>query len=145
MADYAPSSLPSIESVEVVILAGLDANRVDDYMKAAIDAPAFKAIGDQALHIASLWRKLQKGQGARCHVPPFGLRFWAAGAIVCQASICWSCNNIFGDAEGRRFGFEFDAYLPISQDLLTELQRTTNYDARAAAALASVDYPPANA
>jgi len=125
VGEYLPSSLPQIERVEVVILIGLNPNRVDEYMQGAVKAPAIKVFAEGALRIASLWRQLPRGEPFRCHVPPFGLRFWLANEIVCQASICWECNTIYGIADGRKIAYEFDASHTISQHLLAELQRVT--------------------
>ena len=54
----------------------------------------------------------------RCHVPPFGLRFFSAGTLICEATICWRCNNIFGQAGADDVFFEFDGSQPISRELL---------------------------
>jgi hypothetical protein len=41
------------------------------------------------------------------------------------ASICWQCNNTFGEADGRSFCNPFDADAPVSRQLLAELRRIT--------------------
>jgi hypothetical protein len=43
--------------------------------------------------------------------------------LVCQGSICWECFNIYGDAGGVRFAYEFEAGAVESQKLLVELRR----------------------
>jgi len=54
----------------------------------------------------------------RCHVPPFGLRFFSGDRLLCEASICWRCNNIFGQAGGAEVFFKFDGSLAVSRELL---------------------------
>ena len=100
---YSPASLPDISSVEVVSLEGVEADRADQYMDNAAAAPSVRLDGDAAQRIAALWRRLPPGEQARCHTPPFGLRFRTGERVVCQASLCWECNNSSGNGEGRRF------------------------------------------
>jgi hypothetical protein len=120
MGTVIPSSLPPIDAVDVVDLFGVDSDGIADYMGAAANARCVRVVGADAQRIASLWRKLPAGEQARCHIPPFGLRFYSNGRIVTQASICWECNNIFGDAAGERLFFEFNANGRSSWDLLVE-------------------------
>jgi hypothetical protein len=69
--------------------------------------------------IISLWQALPPGESARCHVPPFGVRFFSGETVMCQASICWRCNNIYGEAGGQQFYYFFDAKAPSSRSLLS--------------------------
>src|SRR5947209_5250192 len=87
------------------------------------NAPGVTVEGATALRIAQLWRDLPPGEEARCHIPPFGLRFVADGRVVCEGSICWECNNIYGDVGRVPFGYESDAGAVGSQALLEELLR----------------------
>lgn len=123
MDNYTPASLPPITSVEIVALDEIDANRVDQYMRNAGDAPSITVDGPDAQRIADLWRSLPPGDQARCHIPPYGLRFRVNERVVCEASICWECDNIFGEANGRQFSYEFDAGHATSMMLLVELRR----------------------
>ena len=123
MSAYSPASLPLITSVEIVLLKWVEADQVDQYLANAGSAPRVVLHGRDAQRIAELWRALPSGEQARCHTPPYGLRFCAGERIVCNASICWECNNIFGEAEGQQLHFEFEAGHPTSAALLTELQR----------------------
>lgn len=119
LATITPSSLPGIDAVEVVSLRGLNPNRVSEYMAVAKDARWVRLVGSEAKRIAEMWRALPDGEQARCHVPPFGLRFFAGSKLVCEASICWQCNNIFGRAGADEDFFEFDGSLTASRELLT--------------------------
>jgi hypothetical protein len=123
LATITPSSLPAVDAVDVVDLSGVDANRVDEYMKAAADAPKIRLSGAEADRIASLWRALPPGEQSRCHIPPFGLRFYSGGRLIAQASICWRCDNVFGDAGEEKLFFAFDASQPTSRELLSECER----------------------
>lgn len=136
MKDYSPSSLPPVTAVEVVLLSGVDdPPRVTGYMSAA-GATSVLIGGMAATQIADLWRRLPPGDTARCHTPPFGLRFLVGGEVICQGSICWQCNNIYGDAGGEPFFYEFDAEGEVSRSLLAQLQRiaTTAAEAEPSAA-----------
>jgi hypothetical protein len=120
---YSPADLPPISRVEVVDLRAVDPPRVSDFMKAAAGAPKVTVQGPTAHQIAQLWRGLPPGDQMRCHIPPFGIRFFMEEHLVCQGSICWECNNVYGDAGGIRFAYEFDAGSAESQTLLVELGR----------------------
>lgn len=123
MKTSSPALLPPITSVEVVSLRNIDADRVDQYLASATHAPSVMLYGADAQRIAGLWRSLPPGEQARCHVPHFGLRFYADEKILCEASICWKCNNVFGAVGGQQFHYEFEANHPTSIELLAELDR----------------------
>ncbi|HEX3313345.1 MAG TPA: hypothetical protein VHR72_00585 [Gemmataceae bacterium] len=112
--------------MEVVELRGVKPTHVNKYMKAAGRARCVRLAGAEAQRIAELWRDLPAGHQMRCHIPPFGLRFIAEGQVICEGSICWKCNNIFGDVGGEPFAYEFDAKADVSQALLLQLRRVMN-------------------
>lgn len=124
MMNYNSNQLSDIDAVEVVNLRGIYADRVNEYMKESIDAPHVRVVGDLAQQIATLWRELLPGGQMRCHNPQFGLRFYSNDKLLLQGSICWECNNIFGDISGKEFLYEFDAEHPISQKLLVACQQS---------------------
>ena len=113
-----PSSLPDIDAVEVVTLRGLFPNGVAEYMLAAKKARRARLVGVAAEEIAAMWRALPDAEQTRCHVPPFGLRFFEGCHLICEASICWRCNNIYGQAEGNKVFFEFDGSHPTARAML---------------------------
>jgi hypothetical protein len=123
---YSPTSLPTITTVEVILLQGIAANRVDQYVQNATGKPSITLDGAAAQRIADLWRKLPPGEQARCHVPRYGLCFYTGERVVCQASVCWECNNLVGEAEGRELHYEFDGKHSTSQELLTEVRKAFN-------------------
>ncbi len=116
--DFSPKQLSEIDAVDVVNLKDVDPDRVSEYMPNAINAPHVQLTDESAQQIANLWRQLPSGAFARCHIPPFGLRFYRDGELQLQASICWQCDNIFGDAQGNGFSCSFDAQHETSQKLL---------------------------
>ena len=116
---FTPSALPPIVSVDVVILSGEIRRQVGQKK-----FDAFVTLrGEPANHIADLWRQLPPGDPARCHIPPFALRFSTATELICDASICWECNNILGDAHGQHLFYAFDANSAPAQELLALLQK----------------------
>jgi hypothetical protein len=123
LSDYLPASLPLISTIEVVVLRGLNPSRVSEYMQAAATCPFITVSGAAADRIAELWRCLPQGNQARCHTPPFGLRFYSGEQVICQASVCWECNNIFGDFSGKPLHYEFDAEATPSKQLFAEIQK----------------------
>jgi hypothetical protein len=65
--------------------------------------------GAGAQGIASAFRALPWGEQARCHMPPYCVRFYAGGSLLFGGSVCGECNNIYGaDAQGA-LRIEFDA------------------------------------
>ena len=120
MDEYSPASLPQITDVDIVDLKEVRPSQVSQYIECATNAPLVKIRGIQAERIADLWRELPTGMQSRCHTPPFGFRFYRDGQEVCRGSICWDCDNIFGDAAGKAFHYEFDSRSPAGISLLNE-------------------------
>jgi hypothetical protein len=119
---YAPSQLPNIDAVELVDLKGLQPNLVSEYMRIAKNAPFVRVEGETAQRIAHLWRQLPPEGQMRCHIPPFGLRFYVENKLLVQGSVCWQCNNIYAEENGENLLYEFDAQHPHSQQLFALLQ-----------------------
>jgi len=128
--------LDAVDQVEVVDLRQVSSDRVQDYLEAAatVGAPRVRVRGSDAQGIAALWSELPPGEQDRCHVPPFGLRFFSGDHLLLEASLCWQCNNIFGVADGNRFSFAFNASASPSRELLAR--------ARAAVLAAGLRWAP---
>lgn len=109
MIPLSPRDLPEVTAVEVVDLRGVLTNRVTEYMRHAHDAPCKRCEDELVARIADAWRALPQGEPIRCHTPPVGLRFYMEMELLAEASICWRCQNIYGDFQGREFGYSFDA------------------------------------
>jgi hypothetical protein len=122
MEDYLPSSLPAVSVVQVVVLRGCHLDEIGEELAAA---SGVSLMGGDAQRVSALWRLLPVGDQARCHDPLFGLRFLDGGVVLCQASICWKCNNIYGEANGEEFAYAFDAQASVSQSLLNECRLAT--------------------
>lgn len=71
---------------------------------------------EERTRLRALMLGLPGGEPARCHLPPFGLRFgWPRELYV---SICFRCNNIFAD----RDMVTFDARSAQARELLAFLR-----------------------
>jgi hypothetical protein len=116
--------LPEIDAVEIVDLEDVEPLRPSGSMSAAAAAPFVRVTGDAAKTIAALWRSLPPGAQARCHIPPFGLRFFVGEKLVAEASLCWECNNVYGETWEGSFAFEFDGKAAPSLELLATLRTT---------------------
>ena len=114
-----PAKLPEIDVVEVVNLCRVDVYDVSNYMQNVGNSEFIRLSGNSAQKIAELWRKLPEGMSARCHFPPYGFRFYKDEKLILQGSVCWQCNNIYGDVNGDEFAYRFNGEDQISQELLS--------------------------
>jgi len=121
-----PALLPKVDGVGVLAL-GKRTTSAEELTFSMRGSAVFEVVAcvkaDKLLtqQIAQLWRVLPPGKQARCHVPPFALRFFADGEILMEASLCWHCNNICL-REGETFsGYEFDGRAEVSRELLAVL------------------------
>ncbi|QEG00754.1 hypothetical protein Mal15_48260 [Stieleria maiorica] len=85
--------------------------------------------GKDAKRIADDWRSLRfQPNGAFCHVPTYGLRFYRDGTVIFSVSICWKCHNFYmpvidprtGQASVALYGFDDNA---AAKKLLNDLRR----------------------
>lgn len=118
MDEYNPKSLPEVTAIEVLDLRQIESNRVDGYMNNAADAPRVRCNDKRAKHVAILWRELVSGEVIRCHIPSVGIRFFDGDSVVCEASVCWQCENIFGVQQGTRFSYCFAPNSTVGRELL---------------------------
>ncbi|MFN9732804.1 MAG: hypothetical protein ACK544_02080 [Microcystis sp.] len=84
--------LPNIDALDVLDLGGQFPKMLDNLV---MSSRVIKVEGEFVQQVANLWRQLKPGQSARCHMPPFGLRFYCKGELILQASMCWECNNMY--------------------------------------------------
>lgn len=77
---------------------------------------------DTAQEIARLWRSLPHAQQARCHWPPYALRFFDGDQLILEGTICWTCNNIYTKSFKKEGVYTFDATHETSQQLLNLLK-----------------------
>ena len=118
MQKYSPATLPDVDAVELVDLRNIEADIVSQYMLYAADVAGTPCDSESVNTIVSAWRLLPSGESERCHVPPIGFRFFVAGAIVLEASVCWRCNNLYGIENGADVYCTFDAESKPAQELL---------------------------
>ncbi len=118
------SQLPQIARVEILVLGNRGDRRtpVEALQSYFPIQTCVAATADQATQIADLWRQLPPAEQMRCHLPPFGLRFYTAEGMILEASLCWACNNIWAWQQGDRWGYEFDARHATALTLLATLK-----------------------
>ena len=126
---YDPATLGAVDRVDVVGISG-DANVGDvyDFIRSGAVTGEVSLVGADVERMAALWRGLPPGEQARCHIPPFGLRFWRDGKKLIEASICWECNNVYGYVGRQPVHFAFDANAPVSVSLLTQCRQVIRVD-----------------
>ncbi|MBW4522244.1 MAG: hypothetical protein KME16_21515 [Scytolyngbya sp. HA4215-MV1] len=112
--------LPEIDTVDVLDLEGNFASMSGDLIWSS---RVVTAEGEAAQQIAQRWRQLIPGESARCHTPPFGLRFSFKGEILFQASICWECNNMYLYRQGCRSLYGLDLEKPAARELFYILEK----------------------
>ena len=79
--------------------------------------------GAEAQRVIRLFRELEPGEPARCHMPPWGLALYEQGALLFAATLCYRCSNAYiymgQDKELRAF----DPEGPSSADLRRVLRQ----------------------
>ncbi len=85
--------------------------------------------GNDCKNIVETWRSLEfQPNGAFCHTPPYGIRFYRDDKLIFETTVCWKCHNFHmprvdpttGTAEMILYGFKNDAK---SKKLLALLQK----------------------
>jgi hypothetical protein len=136
-AEYDPSTLGEIDAVDVLsidLASYAEGAPRSELNSSIITAPVneivrssprrtIRLIGPDAQRIADLWRRLPPTEQARCHTPPYGLRFWLAGQKVIEASLCWECSNAYGYAGETPISFTMDPRDPAAVSLLMQLRQ----------------------
>ena len=128
MKEYDPRTLPQVTSVVIVDLRSIDANRVSEYMWGSKDAPKTKCDSETTERIAEIWRNLPPGEMGRCHTPPIGIRFYIGSQVVCDGSICWACENIFGTDDNDEYCYAFDSKSQSAVKLFDVIQAVVGPD-----------------
>ena len=87
--------------------------------KSYIDVDSHVTIkADRCKEIVETWRKMKfKPNGAFCHVPPYGVRFYKDDKLLFETTICWKCHNFYipeydpktGELKMVIFGFDDNA------------------------------------
>lgn len=79
--------------------------------------------------VVETWRGLDfRPNGAFCHTPPYGIRFYRDDKLIFETTVCWECNNFHmprvdpksGTAEMQLYGFQNDSQ---AKKLLALLQK----------------------
>ncbi len=119
MIDTVIPKLPNIDVVEVLDLGGEFPSISCGFINSSRNT---KIEGELAQTIANLFRQLTPGESARCHTPPFGLRFYFNKQLVLQASICWECDNMYIWKDDNRLLYGLNLQQPSSKHLLALLK-----------------------
>ena len=128
MADFAIADLPSSTAIDIVLLSSSTAKRVTQEMDDWLSKRCVRLDGDQVAIVEELCRRLPLAESMRCHTPPVGLRFYKDTQLLCAFSICWACNNAFGEFDGKPFVIRFDGKSPEAIALFLHLQRIVGAD-----------------
>ena len=149
------TDLPAIDRIEVLALPLLDAEENADaapqsrtfLVRPASPKPengslvipaseiAVRPLASKVLaakdasRIADDWRSLTfQPNGALCHIPTYGIRFYRGEELIFSVSVCWRCNNFYlptidpgsGQPSVKLFGFDDNA---AAKRLLNDLRR----------------------
>ena len=85
--------------------------------------------GKDATLIADDWRSLTfQPNGAFCHIPTYGIRFYRGEDVIFSVSVCWKCHNFYlptvdpesGQPSVKLYGFDDNA---AAKRLLNDLRR----------------------
>lgn len=118
METYRPSTLPEADRIEVVDLSGLSPRFVSGYMAESSNAPVIVVTGEQTAAICALWRLLpEQPDMMRCHIPPYGLRFFFQDLLLLEGSVCWRCDNIYLTTGNKEYCYKFDGASEPAQAL----------------------------
>ena len=74
-------------------------------------------LGVEAQRVINLFRELEPGESARCHIPPWGLAFYEQETLLFTATLCYACNNAYVyTAQGMNLR-AFDPFGPNAAEL----------------------------
>jgi hypothetical protein len=96
---YDPSTLGQVDAVDVIALDYSRAPKVrsvNEFIRSPAVIRERRLQAADAERIAALWRGLPPGEEARCHMPPFGLRFWSAGKSWSRRPCAGSATTLMG-------------------------------------------------
>ncbi len=115
-----PPKEPNVEqmSKDKFLVRSFDGS-VRDNEKSYIDVDSHVTIkAGNCKEIVETWRKMKfKPNGAFCHAPPYGVRFYKDDKLLFETTICWKCHNFFipeydpesGEIKMVIFGFDDNA------------------------------------
>lgn len=116
-----PGKLQSLKTVEIVWIRDLDPFS-PRFKEDAAGARCIRVGNAASREIIDLFARLPDGEQARCHIPTYGFRFLRGEKCVRWVSVCWECNNMHGDWNGKSLSYEFDGAAAVSRELLKRVQ-----------------------
>lgn len=136
---YDPTQLPKINRAEVLVLSSSFSSPSKDedaIGELRVQTPMCDKIisvvqltDEDTQKAAHLWRQLPGGLQARCHTPPFGLRFYQENRLLLECSICWKCNNIYIREElAKQTYYHFAGKSDIAKKLYEIMKTATQRD-----------------
>ena len=120
--------LPAYDSIDIVRICSSTANRVCQEMDDWLSLRCVRVDTPTRDRILELCRSLPPANSMRCHTPPVGLRFYKDQNLRLAFSICWACNNAFGERNGKPIVVRFDGKSTIAIELFSIVQGVVGAD-----------------
>lgn len=79
--------------------------------------------GTENQRVIRLFRELEPGEPARCHMPPWGLALYEQDALLFTATLCYRCSNAYIYTGPGKVLRAFDPTGPNAADLRQVLQQ----------------------
>jgi hypothetical protein len=79
--------------------------------------------GAEGQRVIRLFRELEPGEPALCHMPPWGLALYEQDALLFTATLCYRCSNAYIYLDQGTVLRAFDPEGPNSADLRRVLQQ----------------------
>lgn len=81
-------------------------------------------LGTEAERVIRLFRDLEPGNSARCHMPPWGLAFYEGDVLLFTVTVCYRCSNAYVyTAQGK----ELRAFDPAGPNAANLREVLTNH------------------
>jgi hypothetical protein len=122
LVDMLNDSIPELVDIDALDVLDLGGEFPKMSGNLIMSSRIIKVEGELAQQVASLWRQLKPGESARCHIPPFGLRFYFKEKLILQASICWQCDNMYIWQENNRSLYGVNLGQPSANEMLRLLK-----------------------
>lgn len=80
-------------------------------------------VGAEAEHVVRLFRELEPGESARCHMPPWGLALYEDDDLLMTVTLCFRCHNAYVYTAAGKDLRAFDSTAPKATALRELLKR----------------------
>jgi hypothetical protein len=123
-----PASLPRCDAIDVLPITSSSASSVTRELDDWQSSHCIRVDETTRAKIDELFRSLPFAESMRCHNPPVGLRFYKGEVLRFAFSICWACNNAFGELHGRPVAIRFDGKSDVAIELFSVIQSVLSRD-----------------